>query len=117
MFNPNEDQACRQLVELALKEDLGSYIDLTSHAFVSSKKRGTAVFVGRASGTIAGLPAVAMVLQAVDQKLAFEPLVDEGAAVRPGVDLARATGSIRSILTAERTALNFFQHLSGWATA
>ena len=113
MFNPNEEKACRRLIELALEEDLGAYVDLTSYAFFSAKKRGEAVFVARERGVVAGSPAVALVLSAVDRKLASEPLVEEGAGVEAGTKLIRVEGPMRSLLTAERTALNFLQHLSG----
>jgi len=59
---------------------------------------------------------VALVLSAVDRKLASEPLVEEGAGVEAGTKLIRVEGPMRSLLTAERTALNFLQHLSGVAS-
>jgi len=116
-FTAAESVACSHLVELALEEDLGAYIDLTSHAFISAKQKGHAGVVARDHGVVAGLPAVALVLAAVDSKLVVDSLVADGTTVEPGTTLARVKGPMRAILTAERSALNFLQHLSGVATA
>ena len=116
MFTPAESDACRRLVELALQEDLGTAGDLTSLAVIPEELQGLAVFVARAPGVIAGLPAAALVCTAVEPRLAFQSLVEDGTAVQPGQSLASVRGPMRGILAAERTALNFLQHLSGIAT-
>jgi nicotinate-nucleotide pyrophosphorylase (carboxylating) len=115
-FTPSEQAACLKLVELALAEDLGVAGDLTSQAMVLPDLAGKAAFVARGSGVVAGLPAAAMVCLAVDPELAFQTLVEDGAKVDRGCQLATVTGPMRSLLAAERTALNFLQHLSGIAT-
>jgi nicotinate-nucleotide pyrophosphorylase (carboxylating) len=115
-FTPAETAACRALIDSALREDLGEAGDLTTQAFIPASKAGTAVLVVRSEGVLAGLPAAELVFQTVDSCLEFRPLCVDGSGLKPGDRLARITGSIRSILTGERTALNFMQRLSGVAT-
>jgi nicotinate-nucleotide pyrophosphorylase (carboxylating) len=114
-FTPSETIACRRLVELALQEDVGGG-DLTSLAVIPDELEGRAVFVARASGVLAGLSAGALVFATLDPRVQFEPLLRDGDAVQPGSRLARVAGPMRAILSGERTALNFLQHLSGIAT-
>jgi nicotinate-nucleotide pyrophosphorylase (carboxylating) len=114
-FTPEETQACRRLVEMALEEDLGTAGDLTSKAVIPADLQGRAAFVARAPGVVAGLPAVELVLQTMPF-LNFQPLVQDGTGVAPGDRLAVVSGLMEFILTSERTALNFLQHLSGIAT-
>lgn len=115
-FSEPETAACRSLVTLALGEDLGPDGDLTSRCTIPETATGRAAFVARAPGVLAGLPAAAMVVQAVDSALTFEPLKADGATLTKGDRLAVMAGPMRSILAAERTALNFLQRLSGVAT-
>jgi nicotinate-nucleotide pyrophosphorylase (carboxylating) len=119
-FSPAERDACRHLVDLALAEDLrgptGQTADLTCSAVVPPGLTGRAALVARRAGVIAGLPAVEIVCASVGSKLECEALVNDGAAVEPGRKLAIITGPLHSLLIAERTALNFIQHLSGVAT-
>jgi nicotinate-nucleotide pyrophosphorylase (carboxylating) len=77
---------------------------------------GQGVFVARAAGVLAGLPAAAIVLEMVDPRLEFQPQIADGSPIAPGDRLAVVAGPMRSLLTAERTALNFVQRLSGVAT-
>jgi nicotinate-nucleotide pyrophosphorylase (carboxylating) len=116
MFTPAESDACARLVEMALQEDLGPAGDLTSQAVIPADLQGRAVFVARAPGVVAGLPAAALVFAAVDPSLKFEPVCRDGTAVQRGDRLATVSGPMRGILSGERTALNFLQHLSGIAT-
>jgi nicotinate-nucleotide pyrophosphorylase (carboxylating) len=117
-FSPEETSACRRLVGLAWEEDLGPRkVDLTTQAIIPSDRAGQAVFVARASGVVAGLPAVELVLNTSHSPLLkFQPLVQDGDRVQPGERLATVAGLMQSILMAERIALNFLQHLSGIAT-
>ncbi len=115
-FSPAEAAACRRLVELALAEDLGDAGDRTSLATIPTDKFARAAFIARSPGVIAGLPAATMVCHAVDPKLIFTPDIPDGTAVEKGIRIAVVSGSLRSILAAERTALNFLQRLSGVAT-
>jgi nicotinate-nucleotide pyrophosphorylase (carboxylating) len=115
-LSPAEEAAARRLIDLALAEDLDAAGDVTSQATIPAATPGRAAFVARVAGVIAGLPVAALVLAAVDSKLMFTPLVADGVALTPGTQLASVAGRMRSILTAERTALNFLQRLSGVAT-
>lgn len=116
LFTPDEAAACRRLVELALAEDLGAGGDRTSLATIPAAAQGTAAFVARSAGVIAGLPAAALVAHHVDATLSFTVVVLDGSPVSAGTTLATMAGSLRSILAVERTALNFLQRLSGIAT-
>jgi len=115
MFTPPEIIACRRLVELALQEDVGAG-DLTTQAVIPEALEGRAVFVARAAGVVAGLPAAALVFATLDSRVQFEPLPRDGDSVQRGTRLAKVGGPMRSVLSGERTALNFLQHLSGIAT-
>jgi nicotinate-nucleotide pyrophosphorylase (carboxylating) len=114
-FTPSETIACRRLVELALQEDVGAG-DLTSQAVIPSTLEGRAVLVARAAGVLAGLPAAALVFTTLDPRVQSEPLLRDGDSVQPGSRLAQVAGPMRAILSGERTALNFLQHLGGIAT-
>ena len=111
-----ETAAALALIALALPEDLGKFGDRTSLATIPADKRATALFVARRDGVVAGLPVAKLVCDAVDPRLFFEPKLTDGAIVSPGAVLATLSGSLRSILAAERTALNFLQRLAGIAT-
>jgi nicotinate-nucleotide pyrophosphorylase (carboxylating) len=89
---------------------------VTSAALLPEGLAGRAAFVARAQGVVAGLPAAALVLTAVAPALTLETLIEDGTAVRTGDRLAVAAGPLRALLSAERTALNFLQRLSGVAT-
>jgi nicotinate-nucleotide pyrophosphorylase (carboxylating) len=115
-FSPDEAAACRTLVKLALEEDLGPSGDRTSLATIPADARSTAAFVARSPGVLAGLPAAEIVAHTVDPALAFNVIVFDGSPLERGMTLATLSGSLRSILAVERTALNFLQRLSGVAT-
>jgi nicotinate-nucleotide pyrophosphorylase (carboxylating) len=115
-FTPSETAACGRLVELALAEDLGTTGDRTSLSTIPADKSASAAFVARTPGVVAGLPAAALVCAAVDPALTFTPELPDGSPVEKGTRLAVVAGPLRSILAAERTALNFLQRLSGVAT-
>jgi len=116
MLSPAEQHAVDRLIELALAEDLGDIGDLTSDCVLPAKAQGRAVLVARKAGRLAGLPVAQRVFERVDASVSFEPLLAEGAAFSAGSALARVTGLMRSLLVAERTALNFVQRLCGIAT-
>jgi nicotinate-nucleotide pyrophosphorylase (carboxylating) len=116
MFTVAEANACRRLIDLALEEDLGSEGDVTSLAVVPADLPGRAALAARAPGVIAGLPAAQQTFAVVDPQLSFETIIPDGSSVAPGAVLAVVSGRMRSILTGERTSLNFLQRLSGVAT-
>ena len=116
MFTEAESDACARLVEWAVREDLGPAGDITSRTLLPADLRGRAQFVQRTAGVTAGLPAAEATFAAIDPSIHFETHVSDGASARPGQVLATVSGSLRSILTAERVALNFLQRLSGIAS-
>ena len=113
-----DPDAVSALVRAAIDEDLMGGVDVTSVATVPANQRSIATFGSRADGVVAGLPVAAAVIDAVcgDAASEVEYLVDDGARVSTGQTLARVTAPTRSLLTAERTALNLLCHLSGVAT-
>jgi nicotinate-nucleotide pyrophosphorylase (carboxylating) len=104
------------LIELALAEDLGSVGDLTGEATIPADATGSARFVARQPGVLAGMPVAEQLLRRFEPPIAFEPRLRDGDPLRPGDVIARVSGSMRSILAMERSALNFLQRLSGVAT-
>jgi nicotinate-nucleotide pyrophosphorylase (carboxylating) len=104
------------LIDLALAEDLGEAGDVTTRATIPEGQPGKAVFVARTAGVLAGLEAAKRVCQRVDPKLIFLPSFVDGDSLKKGDSIATVEGPMRSILSAERTALNFLQRLSGVAT-
>lgn len=103
------------LIELALAEDIGGG-DVTSGYFIPKARRATAFVAVRKDGVVSGVELAARVFTKVDPQLDVEILIHDGSRVAAGALLIRVEGSARSILTAERTALNFLQRLSGVAT-
>ena len=115
VFNADCRAAASRLITLALNEDLGDRGDITSAATIEPDAAGEVAVVSRESGVVAGLPIAAMVCEAVDPSLAVE-CGEDAAAVSPGDRVASLRGNVRSLLTAERTVLNFLTHLSGVAS-
>ncbi|MGE3805795.1 MAG: carboxylating nicotinate-nucleotide diphosphorylase [Gemmataceae bacterium] len=115
-FSAAETENCRRLIEWALREDLADAGDVTSTALIDAAQPGQADLVARQEGVIAGLPAAALVFATVNPHLRFETLIEDGSKVGPGARVATVTGPMCSILTGERTALNFVQRLSGVAS-
>jgi nicotinate-nucleotide pyrophosphorylase (carboxylating) len=110
------DQTSRDLVRRALTEDLAGYGDITSEWTVPLDLPGRAVIDAREELVVAGLPLAEAVMEAVDVKAVFSRLVEDGAQVKAGDELASIEGPARSILSAERMMLNFLIHLCGVAT-
>ncbi|MBW8056870.1 MAG: carboxylating nicotinate-nucleotide diphosphorylase [candidate division NC10 bacterium] len=105
----------RRLIEAALEEDVASG-DPTTEALVLGQEYGRAEAVARAPGVLAGTWVFAAVLTTYDPRLQVDPLRAEGSQVAPGEGVVAVSGSLASILKAERVALNFLQRLSGIAT-
>ncbi|HLI74498.1 MAG TPA: carboxylating nicotinate-nucleotide diphosphorylase [Acidimicrobiales bacterium] len=108
--------AARRAVALALEEDLGPLGDLTA-MLVPADAPGRARVVSRQEGVLAGRLCAEEAFSQVDPGLTVRWEVGDGAALERGTVAAEVHGHLRSILTAERTALNFLCHLSGVATA
>jgi nicotinate-nucleotide pyrophosphorylase (carboxylating) len=103
------------IVELALAEDIGAG-DITTLATVPAAAIAEGTILAKAEGVISGIEVAEFVFQRVDSSIVFEALVKDGQRVEALTQVARVSGAARSLLTAERTALNFIQRLSGVAT-
>ena len=95
------------LVEEALREDLAAAGDITTNAIVPPERQAIAHLVARQPGRLAGVFMAERVFARLDPDLVFESLTADGSDVQYGEPLARLSGDARSILTGERTALNF----------
>lgn len=104
-----------QIINQAIAEDLECG-DCTTEALISETQRGTATIRAKANGILAGVEVARQVFWKIDPELKVNILIKDGTALKPGDAIARVEGKIASILKAERTALNFLQHLSGIAT-
>jgi nicotinate-nucleotide pyrophosphorylase (carboxylating) len=107
--------AVGRLIQLALEEDVGPG-DLTANACVAPGARGTARIVAKQTLVVSGISAAARVFLALDPACQLQPLKGEGESAGPGDGVIRIQGSLRAILTGERTALNLLQRLCGIAT-
>lgn len=110
-----------RFVRETLAEDLGEGLpgggrDVTSESVIPAEARFSGAMDTRDAIVVAGLPIAAAFFRALDPAMEIEVLADEGARVPAGTNLMRLTGSARAMLTAERSALNTVQHLSGIAT-
>jgi nicotinate-nucleotide pyrophosphorylase (carboxylating) len=104
-----------RLAYAALAEDVGEG-DVTTEAVVDADATGAAQLRLNEPGVVCGLAMVEAIFGALDPDLAVQPLVEEGALVDSGTPVVGVSGSLRAILTGERTALNFLGRLSGIAT-
>jgi len=105
------------IVRAALEEDLGRAGDITSELTIPADKAATARFVARKPGRIAGLICAEAAFRLIDPQVAFQAALPDGSEAAAGAVLATVSGPARSLLTAERVALNFLGPLSGTATA
>jgi nicotinate-nucleotide pyrophosphorylase (carboxylating) len=103
-------------VAATLAEDLGDLGDITSAAVIPGDARFTGLMDTREPIVVAGLAIAEAFFRALDPDVAIRRLVEDGDPVPAGTDLLRLEGAARAMLTAERSALNTVQHLSGVAT-
>lgn len=106
----------QQLIRAALAEDIGPG-DVTGNAVLTGEETGSARAVAKAGLVVAGMDVFRETFLQVDPDLTFTALAAEGQEVAPGTEVAAVAGTLKSILMAERTALNLFQRLCGIATA
>jgi nicotinate-nucleotide pyrophosphorylase (carboxylating) len=104
-----------EIIDRALAEDLGKG-DITTAALISGGQQGTGFIVAKEEGILAGTGVATQVFHRVDPELEVEILLADGARVKPGNKVIQVSGSIASILKAERVALNFLHRLSGIAS-
>ncbi|MES3095434.1 carboxylating nicotinate-nucleotide diphosphorylase [Sphingomonas aerolata] len=105
-----------RFVAATLAEDLGTIGDITSAAVIPAEARFAGVMDSRDAITVAGLALADAFFRALDPEVRIEHLVEDGQTVAAGTELMRIEGRARAMLTAERSALNTVQHLSGVAT-
>ena len=106
-----------RFVRETLAEDLGDNGDITSEAVIPADARFSGVMDSRDAIVVAGLPVAEAFFRALDPEVELARLAEDGSRVAAGTDLLRISGKARALLTAERSALNVVQHLSGIATS
>ncbi len=104
------------LITLALAEDFGDGGDLTARLVIPDDALGSARFVARSSGVLAGIPVLVQLCHRIGRGRGLVLHQPDGARLEPGTILATIQGPMRALLAMERTALNFLQRLSGIAT-
>lgn len=114
-FEPLEPGVYREPVRRALAEDLG-WGDVTTEATVSQTQRARGVIVAKCPCVVAGADVAAEAFRQLDPSVVFTVKKKDGSRCQPGDIIAEVRGSAAAMLTAERTALNFLQRLSGIAT-
>ena len=110
------DKSVLKLIKTALQEDVKNG-DITTKATISKSKKAIGKFLVKADGIIAGLEIAKSVFKIVDPKVKFEIKINDGSNVKCWDVVAVVSGKAQSLLTAERTALNFLQRMSGIATS
>jgi nicotinate-nucleotide pyrophosphorylase (carboxylating) len=115
-WNATIEDDLRQIVRLAVREDLDRGQDWTTVALVGSDAKGRATMVARQAGVVAGLRALPIVIDEMHATIEFEPRASDGYTVDTGTALAELHGSARDMLTCERPMLNVVGRLSGIAT-
>ncbi|RPI03939.1 MAG: carboxylating nicotinate-nucleotide diphosphorylase [Ignavibacteriae bacterium] len=110
-----ERQSLHVIIHRALEEDLGDG-DITTLSTVPGRSKFKGTFIAKDTGIIAGLEVVRETLKYLDPRILFSSRVEDGQRVTRGTVLATVRGNGRALLIAERTALNFFQRMSGIAT-
>lgn len=115
LYGRRVDETTSTLIDLALAEDIGSG-DVTSNYFVPEDREARGLIVAKADGVVAGVEIAEEVFKRVDEETTVKVLLESGNHVSPRAYVMEVKGKARSLLTAERVALNFLQRLSGIAT-
>jgi nicotinate-nucleotide pyrophosphorylase (carboxylating) len=105
----------QHLIEIALKEDIGSG-DITTDNLIDPQLKGKGLIIAKESLVVAGLNVAKQVFQYLDSEVIFKSEYDDGDFLKKGDMLVHVEGRLRALLSGERTALNFLQHLSGIST-
>ena len=111
------DSDLKKIIKLAIKEDLGNLGDITSNTVLTKRDKATFHFVSRERGILCGINIARIVYELLDKKIKFTSFKNEGDVIKTNDVLAKVEGPAISLLTGERTALNFLTHLSGIATS
>ena len=115
-WNADLEDDLRQLVRLAVREDLGRQSDWTTVSLVAPEMQGRAAIVARQPGVVAGIRAAPILIDEMNAKVSWEPRAADGDAVKAGACIAEIAGSARDMLTCERPLLNLVGRLCGIAT-
>lgn len=115
-FSQAEREAATKLIDLGLAEDFQGVGDLTSSSVVDASATAEIRVVARRNGVLAGAPIAEMVFNRIDPSVIWRTRIADCTQLTPGAVVATVSGPVRSLLTGERTALNFLTHLSGIAT-
>ena len=110
------DYLIDKIIALAIEEDIDTG-DITTNALVPEASMAVAEMTAKADGVISGIEIARKVFDQIDKNILWTPFVKEGDHVKKGDRIVRIEGSFRALLTAERTALNILQRMSGIATA
>jgi len=114
-FNDRDWKEIDKIIDTALTEDIGSG-DITTEAIFNKYKSTSAVIIAKEDGILAGIDVAERVFKKVDPDVNFKILVSDSENIYRGLNVVRINGDVRSILKAERTALNFLGRMSGIAT-
>jgi len=106
-----------KVIQNALYEDLGQNGDITSNSIIDIDSEDSFYITAREEGTVSGIFLACLTFELMDKSLEFTPNIKDGDRVKKGDVIAKIKGKTRSILSGERTALNFLSHLSGIATS
>ncbi|TWT31379.1 carboxylating nicotinate-nucleotide diphosphorylase [Blastopirellula retiformator] len=107
---------CRHLIRLAFREDLDNEQDWSTVSLVAADAQGSADIAARADGVLAGAPLVPLIIEEAELELTWTPHKHDGDAIARGDVIGTLSGSVRDLLTSERTILNFLCRLTGIAT-
>jgi nicotinate-nucleotide pyrophosphorylase (carboxylating) len=105
----------QHLIEIALEEDMGPG-DITTDNLIDPRLEGNGEIIAKEPLVVAGLDVARQVFTYLDSEVVFTSKYDDGDVVKEGTSLANVRGRLRALLSAERTALNFLQRLSGIST-
>ncbi|KMQ52586.1 Quinolinate phosphoribosyltransferase [decarboxylating] [Chitinispirillum alkaliphilum] len=112
-----DNEIFNSIVATALKEDLGARGDITSDSIFSDEDNAEAVVRSKSDGVISGIFLLEIILKQIGGGVKVVNPISDGEIIAPGTEICRLKGPVKKILLAERTLLNFLQHLSGISTA
>lgn len=108
--------SAQNLIEVAFQEDLADSEDITTNALVPDNSSGQIQIAAREPGVVCGITFAELAFHSFDERVKFSKKLNDGASIEAGSVIAEVSGPMRSLLTVERTALNFLTMLSGIAT-
>ncbi len=114
-MKPFDKRELGRIIKHAIREDVGDG-DITTESIINKNRKSKAYFLTKEDGVISGLKIAKEVFGYLDKKIKWKSLVKDGDKVKAGTKIAEVKGSVRALLSGERTALNFLQRMSGIAT-